>query len=218
MPKIAVAAGASVHCTIDDYLWPWQRPVPVPVLMMHGFARNAAFWDRVGAGDCRNPPHLPARPARLRRVRRTATGLRHHAGSHRRADHSRARQPRPRPGALGRRVVGRDHRVTAGGDAAGAHRQPSSCATRRPGSRTRSNASMRSTAAAPARRCGPTASAHGAGRRSATASISIMPHRNYRTGVVSEMDRTRPDVAAAMHDCFESVDTMPVLPRVTARS
>src|SRR5947209_20621177 len=44
MPNIAIAAGASVHCTIDDYLWPWQRPVPV--LMMHGFARNARFWNR----------------------------------------------------------------------------------------------------------------------------------------------------------------------------
>jgi len=34
--------------------------------------------------------------------------------------------------------------------------------------------------------------------------------------VVAEMDRTRPDIAAAMHDCFESVDTIPILPRVTA--
>src|SRR4029077_15522390 len=35
-------------------------------------------------------------------------------------------------------------------------------------------------------------------------------------GVVREMDRTPPDVAAAMHDCFEGVDTMPLLPRVNA--
>jgi pimeloyl-ACP methyl ester carboxylesterase len=30
------------------------------------------------------------------------------------------------------------------------------------------------------------------------------------------MDRTPPDVAAAMHDCFEGVDTQPLLARVTA--
>jgi pimeloyl-ACP methyl ester carboxylesterase len=30
------------------------------------------------------------------------------------------------------------------------------------------------------------------------------------------MDRTRPDIAAAMHDCFEAVDTLPLLPRVKA--
>ena len=29
--------------------------------------------------------------------------------------------------------------------------------------------------------------------------------------VVAEMDRTRPDIAAEMHDCFESVDTLPLL-------
>lgn len=31
-----------------------------------------------------------------------------------------------------------------------------------------------------------------------------------------EMDRTPPDVAAAMHDCFESVDVSPLLPSITA--
>jgi pimeloyl-ACP methyl ester carboxylesterase len=34
--------------------------------------------------------------------------------------------------------------------------------------------------------------------------------------VVAEMDRTRPDVAAAMHDCFETVDTLPLLPGIKA--
>jgi len=33
--------------------------------------------------------------------------------------------------------------------------------------------------------------------------------------VVREMDRTRPNVAAAMHDCFEAIDTVPLLSRVT---
>ena len=30
------------------------------------------------------------------------------------------------------------------------------------------------------------------------------------------MDRTPPDVAAAMHDCFESVDVRPLLPGISA--
>jgi len=34
--------------------------------------------------------------------------------------------------------------------------------------------------------------------------------------VVHEMDRTPPDVAAAMHDCFEGVDTLPLLPGIKA--
>ena len=44
MPRIALPGGASVHCVVDDYLWPWERSTPV--VMMHGFARNAAFWAR----------------------------------------------------------------------------------------------------------------------------------------------------------------------------
>jgi 3-oxoadipate enol-lactonase len=33
--------------------------------------------------------------------------------------------------------------------------------------------------------------------------------------VVREMDKTRPEVAAAMHDCFESVDVRPLLPGIS---
>ena len=44
MPRIALAEGASVHCIVDDFLWPWVDSTPV--LMMHGFARNATFWNR----------------------------------------------------------------------------------------------------------------------------------------------------------------------------
>jgi 3-oxoadipate enol-lactonase len=44
MPKIPLAGGVSLHCAVDDYLWPWAAPTPV--LMMHGFARNASFWNR----------------------------------------------------------------------------------------------------------------------------------------------------------------------------
>jgi pimeloyl-ACP methyl ester carboxylesterase len=34
--------------------------------------------------------------------------------------------------------------------------------------------------------------------------------------VVREMDRTPPEVAAAMHDCFEGIDTVPLLARINA--
>jgi 3-oxoadipate enol-lactonase len=44
MPRIPLSIGPSLHCAIDDYLWPWASPTPV--LMMHGFARNALFWNR----------------------------------------------------------------------------------------------------------------------------------------------------------------------------
>jgi len=44
MPSIALAEGASIHCIVDDFLWPWVDSTPV--LMMHGFARNATFWNR----------------------------------------------------------------------------------------------------------------------------------------------------------------------------
>ena len=33
-----------LHCVVDDFLWPWTEEVPV--LMMHGYARNASFWNR----------------------------------------------------------------------------------------------------------------------------------------------------------------------------
>jgi 3-oxoadipate enol-lactonase len=44
MPRVALPEGVSVHCTVDDFLWPWDTATPV--LMMHGFARNASFWNR----------------------------------------------------------------------------------------------------------------------------------------------------------------------------
>ncbi len=44
MPSIRLDEGLSLHCAIDDYLWPWEDATPV--LMMHGFARNATFWNR----------------------------------------------------------------------------------------------------------------------------------------------------------------------------
>jgi pimeloyl-ACP methyl ester carboxylesterase len=44
MPLVALADGTSLNCIVDDFLWPWQDGVPV--FVVHGFARNAHFWDR----------------------------------------------------------------------------------------------------------------------------------------------------------------------------
>ena len=41
---ITVEPGVRLHCDVDDYLWPWTEATPV--LMMHGYARNAEFWRR----------------------------------------------------------------------------------------------------------------------------------------------------------------------------
>jgi len=45
MPMIPLsipgAEGVALSCAVDDYLWPWQASTPV--VMMHGFARNARF-------------------------------------------------------------------------------------------------------------------------------------------------------------------------------
>jgi pimeloyl-ACP methyl ester carboxylesterase len=37
-----------------------------------------------------------------------------------------------------------------------------------------------------------------------------------REWCVAEMDKTRPDIAAALHECFEGVDVVPVLPEIQA--
>jgi len=44
MPSVRLDEGLSLHCAVDDYLWPWDAATPV--MMMHGFARNATFWNR----------------------------------------------------------------------------------------------------------------------------------------------------------------------------
>lgn len=42
MPLVPVN-DASINCYVDDFLWPWEEGPPV--LMHHGFARNAQFWN-----------------------------------------------------------------------------------------------------------------------------------------------------------------------------
>ena len=50
MARISVEPGLEVNCEVADYLWPWDQPTPV--LMQHGFSRNAGFWRRVVPPVC----------------------------------------------------------------------------------------------------------------------------------------------------------------------
>jgi hypothetical protein len=126
MPRIALAEGASVHCILDDFLWPWVDSTPV--LLMHGFARNARFWNRwvpeiaethrvyrpdlLGCGLSDQPPNgyrytpetIGAGPGNARRLVLVE-------------------------GALGWRILWRDHRSAARRGASRPHRQPGACNT-----------------------------------------------------------------------------------------
>jgi 3-oxoadipate enol-lactonase len=213
MPRIALRDGPSVHCTVDDFLWPWDGSTPV--LMMHGFARNAMFWNR----------WVPA-IAETRRVYRPdllGCGL--------------SDQPpdgyRYTPETIGAQILAvldamslpRVHWVgeSSGGIIglllAAAH--PDRIAslvlcntpTRIPDQIKRTYALDRATASDAMR-------AYGVGEwcRQTLGYRLDMQHadKDLCDWVVREMDRTPPSVAAAMHDCFEDVDTVPLLPHITA--
>ena len=213
MPRIALPEGVSVHCSVDDFLWRWDSSVPV--VMMHGFARNAAFWNR----------WVPA-IAETRRVYRPdllGCGL---------SD----RPPngyRYTPETIGTQILAvldslalpRVHWVgeSSGGiiglllAAAYPERVASlvlcNTPTRIPDQIKRTYALDRATASDAMR-------AHGVGEwcRQTLGYRLDMEHARPELcdWVVREMDRTPPEVAAAMHDCFEGVDTLPLLPNINA--
>src|SRR5436305_855084 len=68
----------------------------------------------------------------------------------------------------------------------------------------------------PRTRCALTGLGNGVVGHLAIGSTRSAPVQICAIGVVHEMDRTPPDVAAAMHDCFEDVNTLPLLPSVTS--
>jgi pimeloyl-ACP methyl ester carboxylesterase len=179
MPRIALPEGASVHCTVDDFLWPWIDSTPV--LMMHGFARNATFWNRWVPAIAET--HRVYRPDLL------GCGL--------------SDQPpngyHYTPETIGAQIVAvldglslpKMHWVgeSSGGiiglllAAALPDRITSLvCATRRPAPPITSNAPTLWVMAPHQRRCAPPASGHGAGRLSATGSTLPTPARPCVTG------------------------------------
>jgi 3-oxoadipate enol-lactonase len=212
MPRISLPEGAAIHCMVDDFLWPWDAPTPV--LMMHGFARNALFWNR----------WIPA-IAETRRVYRPdllGCGL--------------SNQPpagyRYTPETIGAQIMAvldalslpRVHWVgeSSGGiiglllAAAYPDRIASLVLCNTPAripDRIKQIYALDKANASEAMR------AYGVGewcRRTLGYRLD-MAHadQDLCDWVVREMDRTPSAVAAAMHDCFEGVDTVPLLPRVT---
>jgi pimeloyl-ACP methyl ester carboxylesterase len=213
MPTIRLAEGLSLHCAVDDYLWPWEAPTPV--LMMHGFARNATFWNR----------WVPTIAESRRVYRPDLLGC----GS--------SDVPAPgyayTPEGIGAQILAvldafslaRVHWVgeSSGGIigllVAAAHPERiaslalCNTPTRIPDEiRGIYSLGRESTAAA--------IRANGTGQwcRQTLGYRLDLEHASadLQEWVIAEMDKTRPDVAAALHECFETVDVKPLLPRIKA--
>ncbi len=213
MPTIRLAEGLSLHCTVDDYLWPWEAPTPV--LMMHGFARNAAFWKR----------WVPPIAASRRVYRPDLLGC--------------GKSDVPAPGyaytpegieaqilaVLDALSLTRVHWVgeSSGGIIglllAAAH--PERIATlvlcNTP---TRISDEIRGIYSLDRESTAAAIRAHGTGEwcRQTLGYRLDLEHASadLREWVVVEMDKTRPDIAAALHECFESVDVRPLLAGIEA--
>jgi len=213
MPMIPVADGVRLHCAVDDYLWPWETTRSV--VMMHGFARNARFWNRwvpavantrrvyrpelLGCGDSDPPP----------------------------ADY------RYTPEAIAEQIIAvldrlKLERVHWVGESSGgiiglllaaAHpgRIASLVLCNTP---TRISQEIRRIYALDKATSSEAMQAYGVGAwcRQTLGYRLDLDHAEpaLQDWVVAEMDRTRPDIAAAMHDCFETVDTLPLLPGIEA--
>jgi 3-oxoadipate enol-lactonase len=213
MPQIPLDEGVSIQCVVDDFLWPWDTPAPV--LMMHGFARNALFWNR----------WVPviAETHRVYRPDLLGCGL---------SDPPPAGY-RYTPEAIGAQIIAvldalslnRVHWVgeSSGGIiglllAAGHPERIASLVlcntpTRISDQIKRIYALDKATASEAMR-------AYGVGewcRQTLRYRLdTVHAEKDLCDWVVREMDRTPPEIAAAMHDCFEEVDTVPLLPRIVA--
>jgi 3-oxoadipate enol-lactonase len=215
MPKIPIAIpganGLALHCAVDDYLWPWQQPTPV--VMLHGFARNARFWNR----------WVPAIAETRRVYRPELLGCGESdvpPAGYRFTPHGIAEQIVAMLDALSLpRVhwVGESSGGIVGVLLAAAHPERiasltlCNTPTRISDEIKRIYALDRDSASAAMR-------ANGVGEwcRQTLGYRLDVEHADRRLceWVIAEMDRTRPDVAAGLHDCFETVDTAPLLDRI----
>lgn len=213
MPMIRLAEGLSLHCAVDDYLWPWEQPTPV--LMLHGFARNATFWNR----------WVPAIADSRRIYRPDLLGCG--------ASDAPAESPRFTPQSIARDIVAaldalalpRVHWV---GESSGGlvglllakaypERVASLVLCNTP---TRISDEVRAIYALDRASTPAAIRAYGTGewcRRTLGYRLDL-EHAppQLREWCIAEMDRTRPDVAAALHECFEGVDVAPILAGITA--
>ena len=213
MPHIALPEGVSIHCAIDDYLWPWDDSTPV--LMMHGFARNASFWNR----------WVPAIAGTHRVYRPDLLGC------------GLSDQPpqayRYTPATISAQIVAvldalslsRVHWIgeSSGGliglllAAAHPDRIASLVLCNTP---SRIPDRIRRIYALDHADVGAAILAHGTGGwcRQTLGYRLDLEHASaaLQDWVVREMDRTPPAIAAAMHHCFEDVDTIDILPGIHA--
>ena len=213
MPHVAIAEGMSIHCAVDDYLWPWDDGTPV--LMMHGFARNALFWNRWVPAIAET--HRVYRPDLL------GCGL----------SNQPPRNYQYTPASIGAQIIAlldalslsRVHWVgeSSGGliglllAAAHPERVASLVLCNTP---SRIPDQIRRIYALDHADAGAAMLAHGTGSwcRQTLGYRLDLEHADavLQNWVVREMDRTPPAVAAAMHRCFEDIDTADILPGIDA--
>jgi len=213
MPTLRLDEGISLHCAVDDYLWPWEASIPV--LMMHGFARNATFWNRWV------PPIADSR--RVFRPDLLGCGA--------------SDIPAPgysyTPEEIGAQILAvldafsltRVHWVgeSSGGiiglllAAAHSERIASLVLCNTP---TRIPDEIRGIYSLDRESTAAAIRVHGTGEwcRQTLGYRLDLEHASadLQEWVIAEMDKTRPDIAAALHECFESVDVRPLLAGIEA--
>lgn len=213
MPMIRLHEGLSLHCAIDNYLWPWD--VSTPVLMLHGFARNATFWNR----------WVPI-IADTRRIYRPdllgcgasdvpATG--HNFTAEKIAGEIIAvldALSLPRVHWVGESSGGLVGLLLA---AAHPERVASLVLCNTP---TRISEDLKGIYALDQESTAAAIRAYGTGewcRRTLGYRLDLeRADATLREWYIAEMDKTRPDIAAALHLCFEGVDVVPVLAGINA--
>ena len=213
MPSVRLDEGLSLHCAVDNYLWPWEAPTPV--LMMHGFARNATFWNR----------WVPA-IAESRRIYRPdllgcGTSDFPASGYHFTPEKIGAEILAVFAAMSLKRVhwVGESSGGIIGLLLAAAHpeRIASLVLCNTP---TRISDTIRGIYALGHADVAAAIRADGVGgwcRQTLGYRLDIEhASESLREWCVAEMDKTRPDIAAALHECFETIDTRPLLAKIAA--
>lgn len=213
MPRVPLPEGPAIHCTVDDYLWPWDAGTPV--LILHGFARNALFWNRWVPAIAET--HRVYRPDLL------GCGLSDQPpAGYRYTPETIAAQIL---GVLDTLALPRVHWVgeSSGGliglllAAAHPERFASLVLCNTP---SRIPDRIKRIYALDQRDAAAAMLAHGVGSwcRQTLGYRLDLDHADaaLQDWVVREMDRTPAPVAAAMHECFEHVDTLGILPAISA--
>jgi pimeloyl-ACP methyl ester carboxylesterase len=213
MPTIHLTEGLCLHCAVDDYLWPWDAPTPV--LMMHGFARNATFWNRWVPSIADS--HRVYRPDLLGCGASDAP-----AAGYRYTLENLETQVLAVLDALSlSRVhwVGESSGGIIGSLIAAAHpeRIASLVLCNTP---TRISDEIKGIYALDQQSTAAAIRAYGTGewcRRTLGYRLDL-EHASepLREWCIAEMDKTRPNIAAALHECFEAINVKPLLAAIKA--